>query len=371
VIVWEASTGRQLQSIKLPNVIPTALAVTLDARRAFVGGDSGDMHYCNLEAGTQTPLLCGHKHEVTDMALSPDGWLLISGCLDRSVRLWETLTGKEVLHFQGHLDAVAAVAFSPCGRLVATAGGALRYRYPVEDSLKIRIWDVRTGSQVAEFQGHDSYVTSLAFSPDGETLACGLSNSTALIWKIPAELRKTNLPPQRFAPQELTRLWEDLASSDAAQARQAIWKLTGCPAQAVALIQSWLKPAALRDAKQIQRWITDLNSNQFAAREKATQALEGLGESVEQALKHALENHPAPEMQQRLERLLEKTHAPVASPELVRSMRAVEVLERIGTREAQDVLKGLTRGDPESGMTKQAKASVDRLRLAKRPDPSR
>src|SRR5260370_36033696 len=104
------------------------------------------------------------------MALSPDGWLLISGCLDRSVRLWDILTGKEVLSLPGQRHAVAAVAFSPCGRLVATAGGALRHPYPVEDSPKIRIWDVRTGRQVAEFQGHDSHVTSLAFSPDGETL---------------------------------------------------------------------------------------------------------------------------------------------------------------------------------------------------------
>ena len=169
---------------------------------------------------------------------------------------------------------------------------------------------------------------------------------------------------------DLGRPFSSAICAPHAQARQAIWKLTACPDQAAPLIQSWLKPAAPPVSKQIQRWIADLNSNQFAAREKAAQALEGLGESVEQELKHALENHPAPGMQHRLQRLLEKTHAPVASPEQMRSMRAVEVLERIGTREAHAVLKGLTRGDPESWMTKQAKASLDRLRLAKRPDPS-
>jgi hypothetical protein len=218
-----------------------------------------------------------------------------------------------------------------------------------------------TGRQMAQFQGHDSNVTSLAFSPDGETLACGLSNSTAIIWDIPVELRRPKLRPQSFSQRDLTQFWEDLASSDAAQARQAISKLATCPDQAVPFIQSRLKPAAPVDAKQIQRWIADLNSNQFAEREKATQELERVGVLAGPALKNALENRPAPETQRRTERLLDKIRAPVMSAELIRSVRSVEVLERIGKPQAQDVLKALTIGDPEARLTQEAKASVERL----------
>src|SRR5207237_8120343 len=101
--------------------------------------------------------------------------------------------------------------------------------------------------------------------------------------------------------------------------------------------------------------------NEMAAGEKGGEEVDGLGESVERTLKLALKHHPVPEVQRRAERLLEKCHAPVMSPELMRSVRSIEVLERIDTPEAQDVLNGLTRGDPEARMTNEARASLKRL----------
>jgi hypothetical protein len=57
------------------------------------------------------------------------------------------------------------------------------------------------------------------------------------------------------------------------------------------------------DPQKIERWIAELDSNQFSVREKATRELEKLGESAQPALRKALENHPKPEARKRLERL--------------------------------------------------------------------
>jgi hypothetical protein len=63
--------------------------------------------------------------------------------------------------------------------------------------------------------------------------------------------------------------------------------------------------SASADPQKIERWISELNSDQFAVREKATRELEKLGESAQPALRRALENHPKPEARKRLERLTE------------------------------------------------------------------
>ena len=144
-----------------------------------------------------------HADPVTAIVFARDGKTLFSasggeGSRDNTIRQWALPDGREIRRFVGHRNGIIlCIALSPDGQRLASAGiGG-----------KIRIWDVRTGRQVAEFQGHDSHVTCLAFSPDGETLACGLSNSTAFIWKVPVEVRTMKVPPQRLDPQALTRLW--------------------------------------------------------------------------------------------------------------------------------------------------------------------
>src|SRR5262249_49458524 len=115
--------------------------------------------------------------------------------------------------------------------------------------------------------------------------------------------------------------------------------------------------------QQILRLINDLNSERFADRQKATEALQGLRDLAEPALRKALREKPTLEVCQRVESLLEKLVN--LSPEELRLLRSVEVLENIGTPEALQVLKSLATGAPEARLTQEAKGSLERL--AKRP----
>jgi WD40 repeat protein len=77
------------------------------------------------------------------------------------VRVWDADTGREILTLKGHTGLVRRVAFSPDGRLLASAGGA------------VKVWDAATGQETLTLQGHAGGVSSVAFSPDGRWLAAG------------------------------------------------------------------------------------------------------------------------------------------------------------------------------------------------------
>jgi hypothetical protein len=97
--------------------------------------------------------------------------------------------------------------------------------------------------------------------------------------------------------------------------------------------------------------------------------LEKLHELAEPALQNVLQGKPALEVRQRVEQLLEKLHGPITNPEQLRMIRAVEVLEHIGTPEAKQVLRSLAKGAPEARLTKEAMASLERLAKRSRAQP--
>ena len=140
--------------------------------------------------------------------------------------------------------------------------------------------------------------------------------------------------------------------------------LTAAAKQSVALLQSKLKPVPALDPAQqtrIAKFISELNSDDFTAREKANHELEKLAETAEPELHKALQAQPAPEIRQRVERLLERLQGPTRTRERLRLVRANEVLEKIGTMEARQVLRALAQGAPDAALTKDARAALERL----------
>src|SRR6516164_5885855 len=89
-------------------------------------------------------ILAGHKSVVTSVAFSSDGTTLASSSDDRTVKLWDLATGKNILTFRGHSDTVMAVAFTPNGRTVASAS--------LDKTLLI--WEASTGKVLGCLKGH-------------------------------------------------------------------------------------------------------------------------------------------------------------------------------------------------------------------------
>lgn len=123
------------------------------------------------------------------------------------------------------------------------------------------------------------------------------------------------------------------------------------------------------EARHVVRLIADLDSEEFTVRQKARAELRRLGERAEAELRKALNGKPTLEARKRIEELLESISASYRSPQKLREFRALEVLEHIGTSEAQAVLRTLADGAAEASLTCEAKASLRRLSERRHPKP--
>jgi hypothetical protein len=168
-------------------------------------------------------------------------------------------------------------------------------------------------------------------------------------------------PTPKPDAKQLEKLWDDLASDDAAKAFKAMGQMAGVPAETVALLKSKLKPVDPADPKVVKQLLEDLNSDQYTVRQKASAQLEKLADLAGPALREKLESKPSLEMRRRIESLIDKLDGPVTLPELLRSLRAVELLELIGTPEARQALVPLANGAPGHRMTEAAQGAVMRL----------
>ena len=88
------------------------------------------------------PLL-GHTGQVTSVAISPDAKRIVSGSADKTVKVWDVATGRELLSLKGHTDAVRSVAFSPDGKRIVSGSG----------DKTVKVWDAGNGQGAALPQG--------------------------------------------------------------------------------------------------------------------------------------------------------------------------------------------------------------------------
>jgi hypothetical protein len=275
-------------------------------------------------------------------AFSPDG-RAVAAATEGRLAVYEVASGKERARFKG---SAWKVALSPDGRVLAAA----------VDSA-VLLWDVCLGQSLGRLAGHQAPVESLAFTPDGKALVTSSADSTALVWDV------ARLVPRPAAgalgAAELESLWKDLASADAGRAFRAVVALSAAPGKAVPWLAERLRPVPAPDARCVARLIARLDSDDFAVRTSAERGLERLGDQASPALRQALEARPTLEVRQRIQRLLDRRNRLPA--EELRLLRGVEVLERMGTKEARALLGVLAKGAAGARLTRDAQAALRRL----------
>lgn len=271
---------------------------------------------------------------------------------EASILLWELASGKELTPIT--VPYTPVLAFSPDGRFLASAAKDY-FTHRKEDTV-VHLWEAATGTKIAEFRGHEAFVNSLAFSPDSQTLATGLTDCTVLLWDLrPFRQRLAIKAP---GPEELSRLWDALASDDVGAAVMAMGSLTAAPSESVRFLRERLKPAANVEPERLRQLIADLDSEQFAVRRAAQTDLAKLDTLARLALEAALAKNPSLETRRRVEQLLEKMRGPITLSAVLRDIRAVAVLQRIGTPEARQILEKLAAGAPAARLTSEAKAAL-------------
>jgi hypothetical protein len=220
------------------------------------------------------------------------------------------------------------------------------------------LWDTATGKEVGRLAGHQGSIDTLEFAPDSKTLLTGSRDTTGLVWDVTSFAKWGRSPTTAM---DAAARWKDLASDDAAKAFNALNAFSANTAGAVAYLKDHLSAATLPDDAKIAKLVADLDSDQFAARKKAGEELERLGETAAPMLRKALEADPSTEVKRRLEDLLAKANSKTPGGDSLRSLRAVEVLETIATPEARQLLRRIADGAPEARLTREARAALERL----------
>jgi WD40 repeat protein len=263
--------------------------------------------------------------------------------------VWDAVTGGQIVRLMDRIPDWALAALSPDGRWLAHVTGDV-----------VEVADLATLHPSADPAARTRLrlpaadAKALAFSPDATRLATAHADGTVLVWELPPGHRD----PWKGA--DVDTLWADLGTP-AADAWRALWHLLAYPGPATELLRARAKPIpAWTDTPE---QIAKLDHPKYAVREEAARELARRGAVVEGDLRAALQKTTSAEQRERLEGLLNKLNYAVAPDgEVLRGLRAVWLLERLGTAEAKKLLERLADGASGSRVTLEAKAAVERLK---------
>jgi len=178
--IFDVATGKQLH--RLHHYWPYRIAYSPDGKTVTTVRGAA-LRLWDATTGKERFLdFAGHQTGVQAVAVSPDGKLTASGGED--IRLWETATGKPVRRLA---SSAVTVAFSPDGKTLASGGGR-----------SVRLWDVESGKELHSFDG-PRLLRSVVFSPDGKMLASGDEQAVVRLWDLDGKKEIRSIDNQTLA----------------------------------------------------------------------------------------------------------------------------------------------------------------------------
>jgi WD40 repeat protein len=407
---WDLEKGEATAEFVFSPTAFFSSALSPDGRSVVSAGNDRKIRVCDVETEKEISRI-EFKTEPPSptlltanlLAFGGDGRSLIGLVSDRTLRRWNLKTGVETdrfgpmnitavaTHFGLSADGrTAVVLLNTVPTLLEMATGKGRQSFTVEPPPpgvprvntavtsvvlspdaqtlatthtdgSLRFWDCASGKELAVRKGL-TYIQRLVFSPDLKSVATLGSDGLVTIWDVPGMDHPSRTRTGMLSAEKAREMWDLLSSDDGPKAFQTVLALAASPKEAVEVARKQLKEQTGVTEKEIAKMIEELDSEEFDVREKATQKLIGLGKAAEEAVRKALANQPTAEAKARLEQILKKSTGGAAyNPELAHAIRAVEVLERIGTPEAQAVLEEAAKGPQSARLTTEAQAALERL----------
>lgn len=155
-----------------------ALVFSADGQSLFAAagdaGVTGVAYQYRVSDGTLVRKFEGHTDALYALALSPDGMTLVTGGYDQAIRFWNLADGKEARLLKGHNGGVFGLCFRPDGKVLASASA----------DRTVKLWEVATGKRLDTLSQPLKEQNALAFAPDGKTIAAGGADSRIRVWSV-------------------------------------------------------------------------------------------------------------------------------------------------------------------------------------------
>jgi WD40 repeat protein/tRNA A-37 threonylcarbamoyl transferase component Bud32 len=198
--VWDLQTGKRAFSLNGHGVAARpnrpqfplihALAVSADSKRLFSAGSDRTIKVWDTHTGEDLMTLRGHTDDVASLAVPADGRRLFSGSLDQTIILWDLELRREILTLRGQPAHIAALALTHDGKRLLSM------------SSRPMALDLDPGQEIATLRGHRGAVESLVLTPDGSRLISAGADRTTRVWEIQTGTEIQTLGPEQPGQQE-------------------------------------------------------------------------------------------------------------------------------------------------------------------------
>jgi WD40 repeat protein len=321
------------------------IAFHADGQLAVTGGWDDQLSVRDAATGKVQSSAPAKRRPVDDIAIAPDGRLAATGHHDGFVCLRDPATGAVRKEWQAHDPGQVTwgVAFGPGGIWLSTAGDRT-----------VKVWDTPTGKLLHKFEGHTSRAYAVRFAPDGKSLLSYSMDLTGYVW----EVRPALDPAQKRTTEQL---WGDLKGEPEAAFR-AVWLAVSDP-KAPELFGKKLPSTPKPDAETFKKLVGELASDEFPTRESAEKELAKFGPAAFTLAKKARADSDSPEVRMRLDRVMKAWTEAVLGPEVWRQKRAVVAMELAGTDDARKLLARWAADAPGTTLSDDAARAVKRLEM--------
>lgn len=185
--IWDAETDQLRCTFQIPDKKYQVSSVnwTSDGKRVATASHDRTIRIWDAETGKELKTLEGHHSAVRSVAFSPDDKRIASASYDGTLRIWDAEEGKTLLTLKWHRHQVTSVAWSHDGKRLASAS----------EDRTVHVWDSISGQELLALRGHSGRVSAVTFSPDDRYLASADWNGVVKIWDasyLTPEVRKQN-----------------------------------------------------------------------------------------------------------------------------------------------------------------------------------